>query len=73
MRTLAEGIEIDEAFAEHFARLTRLAAASEDRIGFVDAFASQARLHRVKAMQMRAQLGAMEKRYGARHLDGRDT
>lgn len=63
MRTLAEGVEIDEAFAAVLATLAGEAEAG-GHSAFANAFIANSRLHRVKAIQLRAKLGALVEGHG---------
>ncbi|MCJ2064268.1 hypothetical protein MKK63_16325 [Methylobacterium sp. J-088] len=63
MRTLAEGVEVDEAFAADLATLAGEAAVSGHR-AFANAFMANSRLHRVKAIQWRAKLDALIELHG---------
>lgn len=57
IKVLVQGIDADEAFADHFAALSRIARDRGDR-SVANAFARHGRLHRVKAIEMRAILVA---------------
>lgn len=63
MRTLASDIRLDEASADKFAALTRRADAEHER-AWAETFARHGRLHRAKAITLRAQLGALVEEYG---------
>lgn len=63
MRTLAEGVEVDETFATDLAILAREAAASGYST-FANAFMANSRLHRVKAIEWRAKLDALIEQHG---------
>lgn len=63
MRTLAEGAEVDEAFATILATLADEAEAG-GHSAFANAFIANSRLHRVKAIQLRAKLGALVEGHG---------
>ena len=60
IEALAQHVEADEAFADHFASLSRIAYDRGDRSSAV-AFARHSRLHRVKAIEIRAIVGAYTK------------
>ena len=63
MLTLAAGAEADETFAANFVRLAGLAE-TNGQTEIADTFYSQARLHRAKAIELRARLGALVEEYG---------
>lgn len=69
MLSLADGIVADETMADYFARI----AGPAHDIGqpeIAAAFAAHGRMHRVKAIELRARLGAMVEQYGSLHRDG---
>lgn len=68
MRTLASGIETDEAAADTLSALAlRLSAAGAHPCSRT--LTAQARLHRVEAIKLRARLGALVMQYGALHTE----
>ena len=71
MTALADGAAVDEASAANLAALAVIAR-DQGVVGAAATFEIQARSHRVKAVELRARLGALVERYGERHLDRRE-
>lgn len=69
MILLAEGAQAEEAYADYFAVLAAKVRDTGD-VAQADVMTGHARQHRVKGIEMRAQLGALVEQWGALHLDG---